>query len=145
MRLSKRVLVASVAVLMIVAFAFLAQPARAATSRPSWAAGDFWVYSYHAAAVGTSYVGVLRLDVVGTDSVTLNGSTYPSYRVKGSVSYDFGGAAVTYRGVLWYTRDSLALAKVSITVCGTGTTEVTIRGNPPQSIHWHPTPGDSWT
>jgi len=145
MRLSKRVLVASVAVLMIVAFAFLAQPARAATSRPSWAAGDFWVYSYHAAAVGTSYVGVLRLDVVGTDSVTLNGSTYPSYRVKGSVSYDFGGASVTYRGDLWYTVDSLAIAKISITINVTGTIEVTIWGNPPQSIHWPLTTGDSWT
>src|SRR3989441_4038449 len=128
-----------------VAFAFLAQPARAATSRPSWAAGDFWVYSYHAAAVGTSYVGVLRLDVVGTDSVTLNGSTYPSYRVKGSISYDFGGASVTYRGDLWYTVDSLAIAKISITINVTGTIEVTIWGNPPQSIHWPLTTGDSWT
>ena len=144
MRSSRRIMAASVVVLMVAAFAFLAQPARAATNRPTWAAGDFWVYAYSASAVGTRYSGTLRLDVLGTDSVTLNGTPYSSYHVKGSVNYDFGGASVTYRGDLWYTVDSLAIAKISITLNFTGTIEVTIWGNPPQSIHWPLTAGDSW-
>ncbi len=145
MRLSRRIVAASIAILMVVAFAFLAQPARAATSRPTWASGDFWVYEYRASALGTAYSGTLRLDVLGTDSVTLNGTSYSSYHVKGSVSYDFGGASVTYRGDLWYSVDTLAIAKISITVNVTGTIKITIWGNPPQSIHWPLSAGDSWT
>ena len=145
MRSSKRIVAAGIGFLLVVAFAFLAQPAKAATNRPTWSAGDFWAYSYAASGFGSSFTGSLRLDVVGTESVTLNGTAYSSYHVKASVNYDFGGASVTYRGDLWYSIDTLAIAQISISVNITGNIVITIWGNPPQKINWPLTNGDSWT
>ena len=48
-----RVLAAAVGLLLIAALAFTATPARAATNRPAWASGDFWVYAYSSALTGT--------------------------------------------------------------------------------------------
>src|SRR5438309_109790 len=49
-----RVLAPAVGLLLIAALAFTASPARAATDRPAWASGDFWVYAYSPALTGTS-------------------------------------------------------------------------------------------
>ncbi len=145
MHSSRRVVASGVAVLLIAFLAFVPQPARASTSRPSWAAGDFWTYGYSATVLNTSYAGSLNLNVVGTDSIVLNGTTYSTYHVKGSVTYDFGGASITYRADLWYDVNTLAIAQISVFVNVTGGITITIWGNPPQSIHWPLTAGDSWT
>ena len=142
---SKRFVAAGVGLLLVVGFAFLAQPAQAATNRPTWAAGDFWAYSYSASGFGSSFTGSLRLDVVGTESVTLNGTAYSSYHVKAIFGYDFGGVSVTYRGDLWYSVDTLAIAQISIALNITSNVVITIWGNPPQTIRWPLTTGDSWT
>jgi hypothetical protein len=142
---SRRVVAAGLAVLMVVALSFLAQPAKASTSRPTWSVGDYWVYSYKASALGTTYTGTLRLDVVGTESVTLNGTAYSSYHVKAGIVYDYGSISINIHGDLWYSVDSLAIAKIALTLNLTGSVDITIWGNPPQSIHWPLNSGDSWT
>jgi hypothetical protein len=145
MHTPRRFVAAGLTILLVATFAFLAQPATASTARPTWAAGDFWLYSYRASALGTTYSGSLRLDVVGSESVTLNGTAYSSYRVKATIAYDFGGASLTYKGDVWYTTDSLAIAQISITVNISGSLAITIWGNPPQHINWPLSNGDSWS
>src|SRR5437667_234395 len=114
-----------------------------AANRPTWSTGDFWVYSYSAAALNQTASGSLRLDVVGTESVTLNGTPYSAYKVQGTVSYEFGSLTTTFKGDLWYTTD-LAIAEISFVITLSGSLTVTIWGNPPQHINWPLTSGDPW-
>jgi hypothetical protein len=144
MRSPARFVAVGVVVALVLAFGFLAQPARASTGRPTWSVGDFWVYSYRAEALNQTASGSLRLDVVATESVTLNGTSYSTYKVKGTISYQFGSLTTTFVGDVWYTTD-LAIAEISFAFNLTGSLTVTIWGNPPQHINWPLTNGDSWT
>jgi len=143
MHSSGRGFAVGVVILLVLTFGFLAEPARAATNRPTWSTGDFWVYSYSAAALNQTASGSLRLDVVGTESVTLNGTSYSAYKVQGTVSYEFGSLTTTFKGDLWYTTD-LAIAEISFVITLSGSLAITIWGNPPQHINWPLTSGDSW-
>src|SRR3989442_12936059 len=75
MHRSARVMVSAFALLLVAAFAIVPGTARANMNRPTWAAGDFWVY-----AVGNaSLQSTLRISVTGTQSVLVNGTSYAAY------------------------------------------------------------------
>src|SRR5216110_851765 len=57
MHSSGRGFAVGVVILLVLTFGFLAEPARAATNRPTWSTGDFWVYSYSAAALNQTASG----------------------------------------------------------------------------------------
>ena len=144
-----RVLAAAVGLLLIAALAFTATPARAATNRPAWASGDFWVYAYSSALIGTSISGTLRMDVTGTESVLVNGSSYSTYHVAATLTILSGSVTVNLPATIWYSTDTLAIVKIVADVNLTfGTvsanSHISISGNPPQIIHWPLTAGASW-
>ena len=144
-----RVLAPAVGLLLIAALAFTATPARAATDRPAWASGDFWVYEYSSALTGTKTSGTLRMDVTGTESVNVNGSSYPTYHVAAVLTIPFGSLTFTLPATIWYSTDTLAIVKIVADVNLTfGTvsanSHIAISGNPPQIIHWPLTAGASW-
>jgi len=144
-----RVLAPAVGLLLIAALAFTAAPARAAVDRPAWAAGDFWVYAYSSALTGTAITGTLRMDVTGSESVMVNGSSYPTYHVAATLTIPFGSLTLTLPADIWYSSSTLAIVKIVATVNLTfGTvsanSHIAISGNPPQIIQWPLTAGASW-
>lgn len=117
--------------------------------RPTWAAGDFWVYQLSSTEGDFDVPNTtLRFDVKGTEPVTVNGTAYPSYHVAATVSFVLVGTT-TFPADIWFSTDTLAIVKiravVQVSVPGldaAGTFEVS--GNPPQTIQWPLTAGASW-
>src|SRR2546423_1012034 len=127
----------------------LIAPARAGVDRPGWAAGAFWVYAYSSALTGTAIPGPLRMDVTGSESVMVNGSSYPTYHVAATLTIPFGSLTLTLPADIWYSSSTLAIVKIVATVNLTfGTvsanSHIAISGNPPQIIQWPLTAGASW-
>src|SRR2546422_145573 len=67
MHTSARVMVATFALLLVAAFAIVPGTARANMDKPTWAAGDFWVYSLVSGSAGLT----LNASVTWTDSTVV--------------------------------------------------------------------------
>ncbi len=133
----------------------LALPARAAMPMPVWTTGDYWAYAMTmTTGPGETGVGTQRVDVVGTETLTIGGVPYPCYRTLLDIRLVAGtGPSTMYENVsgpAWYRTADLALAGEDLN----GTLEFgmsrftfngTLRFDPPQEIRWPLTPGDSWT
>jgi hypothetical protein len=144
-----RFLAPVVGLLLIVAFAFTAAPARADMGRPAWASGDFWVYDFSSGLSNVSTNGTLRMDVTGTESVTVNGTSYPTYHVAAALTFKFGPFTFNQPADIWYSSDTLAIVKIAASIdLSFGTiilkSHVSIAGNPPQTINWPLTAGAQW-
>src|SRR2546422_9701604 len=150
MHASARVMVATFALLLVAAFAIVPGTARANMNKPTWAAGDFWAYSFVSGSAGLTLNGTLRLDVTGTESVTLNQTDYPSYHVAADLKIPLG-AGLSYEVTpdIWFSTATLAIVKIRAVVAPilnlTTQTTVVIAGSPPQTIHWPLTAAVSWT
>src|SRR2546430_17252333 len=107
------VVVISVSVFVLLADA---APTRASTALPKRNAGDYWAYDLTAntAPYGSSS-GSWRMYLVGTESLTIGGSTFNAYHVKDNVSmtgtYGSSTATITVKGDSWYRTSDLAEAK----------------------------------
>jgi len=145
-------MVAAFALLLVAAFAIVPGTARANMDKPTWAAGDFWVYSFVSGSGGLAINGTLRLDVTGTESVTLNQTDYPCYHVAADLKIPFGGGlSYEVKPDIWFSTANLAIVKIRAVVPPililnmTTETTVVIAGSPPQTIHWPLTAGATWT
>jgi len=144
-------IVASGIALLLVSLALIPPPASAAMNRPMWSRGDFWVYAFASGATGTTTNGTMRMDVTGTESVTVNGTAYSTYHVDAVLTIPFGGSLVfTVPADIWFSTDTLAIVKVTAVVnltLGILTIDstISISGNPPQVIQWPLTAGASWS
>src|SRR2546425_8594342 len=150
MHASARVMVATFALLLVAAFAIVPGTARANINKPTWAAGDCGVYSFVSGSAGLTLNGTLRLDVTGTESVTLNQTDYPSYHVAADLKIPLG-AGLSYEVTpdIWFSTATLAIVKIRAVVAPianlTAQTTVVIAGSPPQTLHWPLTAGVTWT
>jgi hypothetical protein len=145
-----RVMISAFALLLVAAFAIVPGTARANMDKPTWAAGNFWVYSFTSGSGAATFNGTLRFDVTGTETVTLNGTDYPSYHVAADLKLPFGGGlSFQVTPDIWFSTDTLAIVKIRATVPPianlTTQTTVVVAGSPPQTIHWPLTVGASWT
>jgi len=150
MHRSARVMVSAFALLLVAAFAIVPGTARANMDKPTWAAGDFWVYSFVSGSGGLTLNGTLRLDVTGTETVTLNQTDYPCYHVAADLKIPFGaGLSYELTPDIWFSTATLAIVKIRAVVAPianlTTQTTVVIAGSPPQTIHWPLTAGVTWT
>src|SRR5213593_893875 len=108
MHRSARVMVSAFALLLVAAFAIVPGSAKANMDKPTWAAGDFWVYSFASGSGGLTINGTLRLDVTGTETVTLNGTDYPCYRVAGDLKVPLGGGlSYEVKPDIWFSTATL--------------------------------------
>lgn len=128
----------------------MAPSASAAMDRPTWTSGDNWVYALQSAQANITTNGTLRMDVVGTESVVVNGSSYSSYRVKASVTFAVGSLSLTIPADMWFNTATLAIVKITAVLnLSFGnqalTSTLTVSGNPPQAINWPLTSGASWS
>jgi len=117
--------------------------------RPTWAAGNFWVYNVTSGS-GTARVNAtFRMDVKGTESVTLNGTAYPCYKVSADFRIPLGLFTFEVFPDIWFSMDTLAIVKITAVVppIGNLTTQTTIviAGSPPQTIKWPLTAGAMWS
>src|SRR5437016_14566058 len=93
MHRSARVMVSAFALLLVAAFAIVPGTASANMDKPTWAAGDFWVYSFVSRSGGLPLNGTLRLDVTGTETVTLNPTDYPCCHVAAELQSPCGAGS----------------------------------------------------
>src|SRR2546425_12215936 len=93
-----RIVALGVALLLVGTLGLALQPAKASMDRPTWSAGNFWAYAVFAGSGVPSGNVTFRMDVTGTDSVTLNGTAYPCYHVKSDFKLPIGGGP-TLQGV----------------------------------------------
>jgi len=142
-----RVLTSGIALLIVVGFTMVPGTAPAAIDRPTGAAGDFWVYALPSGGSGASNA-TLRMDVTGTESVVVNGTSHSSYHVAATLTFQLIGTT-TFPAEIWFKTDTLAIVKIKATVTinvpnvtAGGTVEIS--GNPPQTIQWPLTAGASW-
>src|SRR2546430_13272030 len=140
------VVVISVSVFVLLA---VAAPTRASTALPKWNAGDYWSYDLtaNAAPYGSSS-GSWRMDVVGTESLTIGGSMFNAYHVKDNVSmtvtYGSSTATITVKGDSWYRTSDLAEAKQVVAFnFGGGLSPTTTTNIPPPSSPTPLSPGGS--
>ena len=145
-----RILGCGVALLLL--FAGLAVPftASAAMEKPVWTGGDFWAYSFSSTSGGTTTTGSIRMDVTGAESVTVNGTLYPTYHVDATLTIPFGSLSFTIPADLWFSTDTLAIVQLTAVVNLTfgnvsAETTLTISGNPPQRIQWPLAAGAAWS
>ncbi len=143
-------LAAVLAVTAIVAVAFV-PTALGAMTEPAWTAGDYWAY---AMSSGPNVTGTQRTDVVGTETVTVGGTPYPSYRTLFDSRIVMSGPTPGYvnlTGAAWYRTSDLAQVALDIN----GTIEMPpffsssiwerVTWDPPQDIQWPLTTGSAWT
>ena len=144
-----RILALGVALLLVGTLGLALQPAKASMDRPTWSAGNFWEYAVFAGSGVPSGNVTFRMDVTGTDSVTLNGTAYPCYHVKSDFKLPIGGG-LTFEVFpeIWFSVDTLAIVKISAVIPPIGNlttqTTVVIAGSPPETIQWPLTAGASW-
>src|SRR5207245_1686323 len=145
-----RIQVFGLRLLLIASVGLALQPAKASMDRPTWSAGNFWVYNISSGSGPATVTGTFRMDVSGTETVTLNGTPYPSYRVASDLKIPLG-AGLTFEvfPVIWFSVDTLAIVKIQATVPPilnlTTQTTVVVAGSPPQTIQWPLTAGATWS
>jgi hypothetical protein len=115
--------------------------------RPTWASGDFWVYAVSSSGAPSNTQ--LRFDVTGTETVAVNGSSYPTYHVAATITFVLIGTT-TIPADIWFSADTLAIVKIKATLdirlgnfSAVGTYEIS--GNPPQNIVWPLSAGATWS
>ncbi|TLZ51049.1 MAG: hypothetical protein E6K18_06000 [Methanobacteriota archaeon] len=121
--------------------------ARAGMTLPPWHVGDWWTYS----TGGAAPPGTLRIDVVGTEVMTISGIPYLSYRTTSDYRYAFGGVWLNMTGPSWWRVSDLALVRQMLN--GTfeqppvfsSTLSLDQYFDPPQTLQWPLAAGASWT
>lgn len=109
MRFLPRPFVAGLAIVLALGIVLAAAPrAAAAQNRPSWTAGDYWIYT-RTAGGETSTV---RVDVVARESITLTSDTYAVWRTTETTTTSDGDVTVT---ATWYEEGTLAVVKTNFT------------------------------
>lgn len=150
MRGRGRVVALGVGLLLILLSILGASPAQAAMDKPVWSPGDFWVYNLRSNSSSTPLNATIRMDVVGTEPVAVNGTSYSSYHVRAELRIPFGIFSITIPADLWYSTDTLAMVKLhavaNLSFSGTpNEIDITISGNPPQTIRWPLAQGATWS
>ncbi len=132
---------------LVVATAFIAPvfapTARAAMDMPAWRAGDYWEYDITGeVSPQPDTTGTMRLEVRGTESVTVQGISYPSYRCNLTFSLSLGSLTLNIPGDAWFRTSDLAPVKMTFTMTivispvSTFTVAATVTYNPPPEIEW---------
>jgi hypothetical protein len=121
--------------------------ARASLEAPSWSVGDYWAYKFTGSAApvpGTT--GTLRYDVLGTESVTVAGTSYTAYRAKLEFNVTSGSTTLSMPGNGWFRTSDLSPVKMTFTATvGSTSVTVTLTYNPPVEIRWPLTANAQWS
>jgi hypothetical protein len=142
-----------VVLISLSAFALLAvaTPARASIALPRWSTGDYWSYDVTVnSPLFGSVSGKARMDVAGTDSITVGGKTFDAYHVKDdlNMTVTFGSNTLTVesKGDSWYRTSDLAQAKLTVIFdYGSSASTTTSTNIPPPAYQWPLTAGATWT
>lgn len=146
-----RALLATLAVMLSMLLGTAPAGVRAAADLPMWAAGDSWAYNVTSLSnLGVNGTGTFRLDVVGTESVTVGNASYPCYKahteMNQTLAYGSTTTTISSTGHEWHRTSDLAIAEKEETLNLGGVSEtVTTTYNPAPSLHWPLVSGESWT
>ncbi|MBI3859225.1 MAG: hypothetical protein HY296_03150 [Thaumarchaeota archaeon] len=124
---------------------------QAASNVPQWTVGDFWEYSFSVTLPDTTGgpshdgSGTSRIEVVGTDTIAVNGNSYETYRLKLLYNLTIEGTTVTLLGDGWQQKSDLSVVKSTLGFNFSGFQLIAAETySPPQQMRWPLTAGDSW-
>jgi hypothetical protein len=137
---------------MVVGFLMIPGAARADIDTPVWKNGNFWVYEGTGGAGGVGGAGhvKLRLDVVGTEAMSVGGTSYESYHTRVAVNVTSSTVPIDSPGDAWFRTSDLSLLKLVLTTLvttpfGSFIAVTTVTMNPPQRMQWPLSAGATWT
>ncbi len=144
----------AVALALAVGLVVAVPPARAVMDKPTWMKDDYWDYSFTGTFATGSLLniqgpGTLRVSVLGTEDVTVGGSTYSTYHTRLTVTAS--GAVIFNSGERWYRTSDLALVKAAINLTldtilfGRVTVVTTSTYAPPLALTWPLGAAATWT
>ena len=141
----------SILIVSMIAIVFalpaLALPVRASLEAPTWSIGDFWTYNLTGTASPLpGSTGTLRYEVLGSESVTVSGTSYASYHSRLWFNLTSGSTTTSLLGDVWFRRSDLSPVKLTFTATiGSNSVTVTNTYNPPIEIHWPLTANAQWS
>ena len=146
-----RILLVGFAIVILSVMPAVSMTARASMDIPVWRVGDYWVYDFTGEGSpmpGGS--GTIRFEVLGTESVTVAGISYPSYHANMTFTFLEGSVTLTIPGDAWFRTSDLAPVKTAFTITisfgGTIYTEtVTATYNPPPEMRWPLAANAQWS
>ena len=94
--------------------------------------------------------GRLRYEVLGLESVTIEGSNYQAFHTKVSINATTGSVAFNVPGEAWFRESDLAVIKLTLTITfqapgQTLITTTTVTNSPPADLRWPLTSGERWS
>ena len=137
-----------IAAVVVAGMLLVPTTARADTDKPTWKVGNYWVYKgdalgfpFGGGSGGGSADVRMRLEVLGTESVAVEGTSYDAYHLKIEVNSTMGSFTVNIPGDAWFRASDLSLVKMKLTATlGTppyaSTMTVTVTTSPPLAIQW---------
>jgi hypothetical protein len=93
-------------------FVFASPPARAQGSAPQWTAGDYWEYAGTDVLYNESYTEIIRLDVIGKESVAVGSGSNETYHCSFSRTIIIGGSVYNSEGDTYLRTSDLAVVRV---------------------------------
>ena len=142
-------------VAMLVVSALFAVPRVSAAVKPSWAGGDFWTYDVSGTSLTRPGNGTLRIEVVGTESISVGSKSYLCYNLTEAESLSHSQPFVVYEnlsGNAWYRVADLSIVQEDLS--GTYVTpsldlswplSVRYFWDPPNDILWPLNAGAVWS
>jgi len=121
-------------------------------AQPTWTVGDYW--DYMVTSPSHPQPGTRRLEMTGTESVSVGGMSYPAFRVRTDGQFVHPPPTrgwITQEGTAWYRTSDLALVKEYLNetdfVPFRGYLEIyyTAAFDPPEDLRWPLAPGAAWT
>jgi hypothetical protein len=92
-------------------FLFVSPPARAQGNAPQWSSGDYWEYAGTDVLYNESYTEILRLNVIGKESVAVGGGSNETYHCSFTRTVSYRGS-FSWEGDTYLRTSDLAVVKV---------------------------------
>lgn len=127
----------------LVSVTWASAPCRAeGPEAPVWTNGDFWEYEGSVQAEGVEIDLTMKLEVGGTEQISVNGSIYESYRLDATVDVKMQGITLSVSMKMWTRVSDLASVRTRTTVLGE---TITISYDPPVPYQWPLEVGAEWS
>jgi hypothetical protein len=126
----------------LVSVTWAAVPCRAdGPEAPVWTDGDFWKYEGSIQAEGMTIDITMKLEVSGTEQISVKGTVYECYHMDGTASMKVQGMTLSLEMDMWARVSDIASVRVRTSVLGQTTS---ISYHPPVSYPWPLQVGDEW-
>lgn len=134
----------SVTFLLILYGAVSFSPAASAQGdQPHWTFGDYWEYTGHVEISNASFDALVKQEVEGTSPVTVNGTTYDTYKCNMTLLLTGSRSNLTASGTKYVQLSTLSLVRTETVMNGS---RMNVTYQPPFELYRFPLQiGQTWS